>query len=62
MREAITTFQDTLSRGSVEEASQAYRACAQIIDRTAQRGVIHKSQAARRKRRLNALLKAKAVG
>jgi small subunit ribosomal protein S20 len=31
-----------------------------VIDRTAQKGIIHKNQAARRKSRLNAKLKAMA--
>ena len=59
MREAIKQFDQALSAGTVDEASEAYRACSRIIDKTAQKGVIHKNQAARRKSRLSAQLKAR---
>ena len=61
MRVAIKDFQDKLSRGTVEEAREAYRVAASVIDRTAQKGPIHRNQAARRKSRMNARLKAKAT-
>jgi small subunit ribosomal protein S20 len=59
MREAVKTFRDKLLHGSGEEATTAMRTCARIVDRTAQKGVIHKNQAARRKSRMSAALKAK---
>ena len=59
MREAIKTFRDKLVHGSVAEAAEAMKACAQIVDRSAQKGVIHKNQAARRKSRMSAALKAR---
>lgn len=59
MREAMKTFSDKLAHGSMDEATTAFRAVSQIIDRTAQKGVIHKNQAARRKSRLSAKLKAR---
>jgi small subunit ribosomal protein S20 len=62
MKGAIKSFLDTLAHGSVDDARTAYRAAASAIDRTAQKGVIHRNQAARRKSRLNARLKAKALG
>jgi small subunit ribosomal protein S20 len=62
MREAIKQFRAKLAGGNLEEAKESFRSCCSIIDRTAQKGVIHKNQAARRKSRLNAALKAKAVG
>lgn len=58
MREAIKTFEAKLSAGNKGEAKEALRSVCSIIDRTAQKGVIHKSQAARRKSRLTAKLKA----
>jgi small subunit ribosomal protein S20 len=61
MKTAIKTFLDKIAHGSVDDARTAYREAASIIDRTAQRGVIHRNQAARRKSRLNARLKAKAL-
>lgn len=62
MRVSIRDFQEKLAHGSVEEARAAYLTCQRVIDRSAQVGVIHKNQAARRKSRLNARLKAKALG
>ncbi len=59
MRDAIKAFRDKLAHGSVDEAAKAMRECAQIVDRTAAKGVIHKNQAARRKSRMSAALKAR---
>ena len=61
MRDAIKDFRTKLEDGNLDGAKEALRSCCSIIDRTAQKGVIHKNQAARRKSRLNAALKAKAV-
>ena len=58
MRESIKGFLDKVAHGTFDEATTAFRAAARIIDRSAQKGLIHKNQAARRKRRLNARLKA----
>lgn len=62
MRDAIKDFRTKLADGKLDDAKQAFRTCCSVIDRTAQRGVIHKNQAARRKSRLNAALKAKVLG
>lgn len=59
MREAIKDFRTKLAHGSIEEAAASFRACSKIVDRTAARGVIHKNQAARRKSRMSAALKAR---
>ena len=59
MRDAVKAFRDKLAHGSVEDAAAAMKVCAKIVDRTAQKGVIHKNQAARRKSRMSASLKAK---
>jgi small subunit ribosomal protein S20 len=61
MRDSMKEFLDKIAHGSKEEAQTAYSKCVSVIDKTAQRGVIHKNQAARRKSRLNARLKAKAT-
>lgn len=58
MRESIKDFEQKLASGDAKGAAESYRACAAVIDRTAQKGVIHKNQAARRKSRLSARLKA----
>jgi len=62
MRLAIKDFHEAILHGSNDEAKEAYRKVTSAIDRTAKAGVIHKSQAARRKSRLNARLKAKVTG
>lgn len=59
MRLAIKEFRSRLAHGTVEEAAEAFRACSRVVDRTAQKGVIHKNQAARRKSRMSAALKAR---
>jgi len=59
MRDAIKDFQEKIAHGSADEATESYRTCCAIIDRTAQKGVIHKNQAARRKSRMSTTLKAK---
>ena len=58
MREAIKSFETELSAGKPDAAREALRQACSVIDRTAQQGVIHKRQAARRKSRLTARLKA----
>ncbi len=62
MRAAIKDFQEACAKGTPEEAAAAYRKASAQIDKTAQKGVIHRNQASRRKSRLNAHLKAKAAG
>ncbi len=62
MREAIKDCVEKILHGSSEDAKGAFSQAVKIIDRTAQKGVIHKNQAARRKSRLNARLKAKVLG
>lgn len=62
MRSAIKDFNEKMQHGSVDEAAEALKAAGRAIDKTASKGVIHKNQAARRKSRLAARLKAKAAG
>lgn len=59
MRDAVKLFRDKLVHGTVAEASEAMKVCSRIVDRTAAKGVIHKNQAARRKSRMSAALKAR---
>ena len=60
MRDAIKAFTDQVAAGDAKAATAAYRTATSAIDKTAQKGVIHKNQAARRKSRLNTRLKAMA--
>lgn len=59
MRETIKDFNEQILHGTSETAGEAFKKCVRVIDRTARQGVIHANQAARRKSRLNAKLKAK---
>lgn len=59
MREAITDFHEKLAHGSLEDAKAALHTCQKVIDKSAQKGVIHRNQAARRNSRLVKQFKAK---
>jgi small subunit ribosomal protein S20 len=59
MREAIKDFDEQILHGSLAKATESWAKCQLVIDRNAHKGVIHKNQAARRKSRLSAKLKAK---
>ena len=60
MRAALKDFQTAVASGNRDEATAAFRTAGSVIDKTAQKGVIHRNQASRRKSRLNARLKAMA--
>ena len=62
MRIAIKAFQTAVASGDAGQAGEAMRAAAKIVDRTAQKGVIHRNQAARRKSRMSARVKALQAG
>ena len=47
-----------IGSGDVEQAKAAYDAAVPVIDRMADKGIIHKNKAARHKSRLNAQVKA----
>ena len=50
-----------IEAGNAEEAKQAYVAAVPVIDRMADKGILHKNKAARHKSRLNAQIKALAA-
>ncbi len=58
MREALKAFQSAVAAGNADQANDAFRSASKIVDKTAQQGVIHRNQAARRKSRMSARLKA----
>ena len=62
MRTAIKAFEQAIAAGNVDEATTACREASKIVDRSAQKGVIHSNQASRRKSRMNARLKAMSAG
>ena len=47
-----------INSGDAEQAQAAYAAAVPVIDRMADKGIIHKNKAARHKSRLNAQVKA----
>lgn len=62
LRMAVKDFDDKVLHASVEDATTAYRLASKLYDRVAQKNVIHKNTAARRKSRMNKKLKARAQG
>lgn len=54
---AVRKARDLLAEGKDEEAKAAVREAGAVLDRAAQKGVIHKNNAARRKSRLARMLK-----
>ncbi len=59
LRDAVKDLQEKILHGSKEETREAMLKTFKVIDRSAQKGVIHKNTAARKKSRLNARVKAK---
>lgn len=57
VRTAIKKVVAAINTGNAEEAKQAYTAAVPVIDRMADKGVIHKNKAARHKSRLNEQIK-----
>jgi small subunit ribosomal protein S20 len=58
MRDTIKDFNKLVAEHSTpEKLQEQFLKCQKVIDRTAQKGVIHKNQAARRKSRLSAKVK-----
>lgn len=62
VRTYIKKTNAAIASGEVEAAQAAYAAAVPIIDRMADKGIIHKNKAARHKSRLNAQVKALAAG
>ena len=54
MRTSMKKVLKTVKTGDHGQAQEAYREAVRVIDRTANRGVIHKNKAARHKSRLSA--------
>lgn len=56
-RTAMKKVAAAIATGDKEAASHAFKAAVPVIDRVADKGLIHKNKAARHKSRLNAHLK-----
>ncbi len=61
VRTSIKKVIAAVDSGDAEQAKQAYAAAVPVIDRMADKGIIHKNKAARHKSRLNAQVKALAA-
>lgn len=58
VRTYIKKVNAAIAKGDIEAAKAAYTAAVPVIDRIADKGIIHKNKAARHKSRLNAHIKA----
>jgi len=61
VRTVIKRVIAAINTGDAEQASSAYNDAVPVIDRLADKGIIHKNKAARHKSRLNAQVKALAA-
>ena len=61
VRTVIKKVNAAISAGDATEARAAYDSAVPVIDRMANKGIIHKNKAARHKSRLNAQIKALAA-
>jgi small subunit ribosomal protein S20 len=57
-RSSLRSMREALAAGNPEAAEQAYRKTVSVLDKSVQKGVLHKNTASRYKSRLNARLKA----
>ena len=58
LRGALRSLREALVKGDHQAATTQYRATASILDKSVQKGVLHKNTASRYKSRLNARVKA----
>ena len=58
LRSSIRKVLDSIAEGDKTAATAAYQAAVPIIDRMANKGLIHKNKAARHKSRLNTKIRA----
>jgi small subunit ribosomal protein S20 len=61
LRTAVRHLREALASGNPETAAQAYRETTSVLDKSVQKGVLHKNTASRYKSRLSARLKAVAT-
>ena len=61
VRTMIKKVDAAIGSGSAEEAKSAYDSAVPVIDRMADKGIIHKNKASRHKSRLNTQVKALAA-
>lgn len=57
LRGSLRAMREALTGGNAEGAAQQYRVTVSVLDRSVQKGILHKNTASRYKGRLNARLK-----
>ena len=58
LRGTLRSLREALVKGDVKVATEQYRETASLLDKSVQKGVLHKNTASRYKSRLNARVKA----
>jgi small subunit ribosomal protein S20 len=58
LRGTLRAMREALAKGQAQDLMKAYSATASILDKSVQKGVLHKNTASRYKSRLNARVKA----
>ncbi|MDE3104251.1 MAG: 30S ribosomal protein S20 [Acidobacteriota bacterium] len=58
LRSSLRGLREAIAKGDHAAATEQYRATASVLDKSVQKGVLHKNTASRYKSRLNARLKA----
>ena len=61
VRTSLRLLREALAKGEVKAAQEQYRATVSALDKSVQKGVLHKNTVSRYKSRLNARLKALAT-
>lgn len=61
LRSALRSMREAITAGDSNAAAATYRSTVSVLDRSVQKGVLHKNTASRYKGRLNARLKALAT-
>ena len=61
LRTALRAMRESLVAGNAESAATQYRLTVSILDKSVQKGILHKNTASRYKGRLNARVKAIAI-
>ena len=61
LRGTLRALREAITKGDVQAATAQYRETASVLDKSVQKGVLHKNTASRYKSRLNARVKAIAV-
>lgn len=59
MRDAVKDLRTKLMHGTAQECEDSFRKAASLIDKAAQKGILHRNTASRYKSRLSARVKAK---